>query len=84
MSSKIQCISFIQDVARGDSGSPLYTLGDNSTVGETSGQYLIGILSGGKDGFVAKALKRGNLFFPKYWTRVSVFRGPYPTFREIC
>jgi hypothetical protein len=64
--------NFIQDAAPGDSGAPLYTLGDNATSGEISGQYLIGIHSGGKDEFVATRLQRGNVFFPKWWIRVSV------------
>ena len=66
--------NFIQDAAPGDSGAPLYTLGDNATSGEISGQYLIGIHSGGKDEFVATRLQRGNVFFPKWWIRVSLQR----------
>jgi hypothetical protein len=66
--------NFIQDAAPGDSGAPLYTLGDSSRPGEISGRYLIGIHSGGKDEFVATRLQRGNVFFPKWWIRVSLQR----------
>ena len=66
--------NFIQDAAPGDSGAPLYTLGNNSRPGEISDRYLIGIHSGGKDGFVAARLQRGNVFFPKWWIRVSLQR----------
>ena len=64
--------NFVQDAAPGDSGAPLYTLGNNSRPGEISGRYLIGIHSGGKDEFVAIRLQRGNVFFPKWWIRVSL------------
>ena len=62
--------NFIQDAAPGDSGAPLYTLGDNSTSGEISDRYLLGIHSGGA-GFAAILLQRGNVFFPSWWVKVS-------------
>jgi len=60
------------DAAPGDSGAPLYTLGDNSASGEISNQYLLGIHSGGT-GSSAVRLKRGNVFFPKWWIRIAQF-----------
>ena len=65
---------FLQDAAPGDSGAPLYTLGDSSASGEISNRYLLGIHSGG-NGFSAVRLQRGNVFFPKWWIRVRVPTG---------
>ena len=71
LSSIFSTNNFLRDAAPGDSGAPLYTLGDNSASGEISNQYLLGIHSGGT-GFSAVRLKRGNVFFPKWWIRVRV------------
>ena len=63
----------LQDAAPGDSGAPLYTVGEESTDGgEVSGRILIGIHAGGDSDFVANSLKKGKLFFPKWWIRVRL------------
>ena len=69
-SSNFSTNNSLQDAAPGDSGAPLYTLGDNSTSGEISDRYLLGIHSGGA-GFAAILLQRGNVFFPSWWVKVS-------------